>query len=689
MRIAIPRRGWIRYHKAMAAWTLLLAGVILAGLAVARADDGWSDLRPRSGPVFGPGSNEAGRELVVRSGKQVSLAHVLSDGGGYQWDIQSNGNIGQGTNYAFGSGLQLQVNGSQTPSSSSALASSDSREVQVGPGTNGPFRVWRRVRIYEDQALARWINIVENTSGSDQNVSLTVVSYFNYGLESVTFQDNAATFGAEHSSVIAHVRQGQNNPPSFHYLGAPEGAVRPSVHHQGNQLTVTYSMMVPAGQTAALVYFCSQDNNVTRLNGLLKDFRPEKYLRDLSPSARRAILNLPTGYLHTEISLDRKDGVDRVELKLGDPMLGSVRNTQYILDAPFGRITLPAQRVVGMLCHEEDLVQCVLTDGQVVAGRLPDQLLEFELSGGGLLRIPPARIGQWSYGITPARPDPLPFVGPYLVMRDGCRLLYRADTVPLEIQARNDLLTFAPRDLLAVQLESGPNGVHRVLTRNGSQMAGFLLPAEFSPDLALGGNLELSRNAIAQLEFAPDITRDETLTEVSLSNGDRIYGQLSQKIVQLQTPFGMLDLDTTSLHTLVFTPQHPGHVVLVKWDGSVLRGRLMHENLPFQLVPGPVTTLYPAQIQTIVRHQVLPPAQVLEQLANLVLKLGAESYQDRQEATDQLKSMGPGVVDTLVKYQQSAREPEVRLRLDTVIDSLRSQPTPSEMAQRVRTMLRR
>jgi hypothetical protein len=79
----------------------------------------------------------------------------------------------------------------------------------------------------------------------------------------------------------------------------------------------------------------------------------------------------------------------------------------------------------------------------------------------------------------------------------------------------------------------------------------------------------------------------------------------------------------------------------------------------------------------------------MKRIEGLVAQLGAESYADRQAATELLKKLGPGTVPLLKKFKERSKDPEIRHRLEAVLDVLNaksssvnsSTPTPDEIEE--------
>jgi hypothetical protein len=607
---------------------------------------------------------------VLSSGQSVDLTHQLTDGLGYTWDIQGSGNVGRGTDRAYGGGAYLRLNGKNTPGTSRGLLSDDGREIQVGPVSKDGLRIWRRVRVYEDIGLARWLDILHNPGDSKVEVPVSIYSYFNYGVGGITTSSGGSSFGSEDTGFITRPRHTrQNTPQVAHIMCSSRADVRPTLQTSGNTVNVNYRLEIPPGETVILAYFHAQDRDVKRLEKLVGSFRGQQFLRDLPPAVRSLIVSFPASFVHAELFLEREMGMDRVHLARGDIMFGQVANESYRLATAFGEIELDSERLLGMVCRAggEEAVLAVLTDGQIVQGRLIDQPIRLAIPDGGMLTIPPGRIAQWAYGIAEDRPDEVSFHGPYLVLRDGSRLTFEPDSLPLRFQTRNEPLKLSPNDLLAIQLDGDGHAVHKAVFRNGSVLAGFLEGQTYRPRLALGGSFEVPRNLVRQIELAGREQPSSLHTQVRTVSGDTLFGQLVEPQLTLRTDYGTVDIRRESIEAMALSPTNAGRVAVLMWDGTVLRGRLDHEQLGVRIIPGPTVSLYPAQCESIVRRQVLPPEQIVEQVRQMVLLLGAESYQDRRRATEALKGLGAGVAPLLRQALADAREPEVRMRLETIL----------------------
>ncbi len=619
---------------------------------------------------------ETPKGVHLRNAKSVGVPISLQDGGKNPWVLQSAGNVSNMPNRAYSNGMRIQVEGRDI-SFGSRKRSRDGREVEFGPYTHNNLRLSRRVRVFEEAPLARWLEIVENTSDSDRTVRLRQLNYFYYSSRSRYTSSGDGTFDPSDTAFIT--TPSNSRPPSILHVVATEDAeVRPSVSFNSSRVYMNYSVKVPAGKTVVICTFQGQNKNVGELKKLMKDFKARTYLRDLPASARRLIVNMKVRGGEAGIELDRNTRADVALLGAKQPVYGTVANKRYTLNTRFGEYEIPADRMVGMAAAsgEGDEMLALLSDGQVVRGSLGDQVLRLRLRSGGELKIPFGKMRQWSYRITEDRPEEFDFDGPYVVLNDGSRLAVGAEELDLSLLTRHGKVPLNHEALCEVVLRDEESDAHYALFRNESRLAGLVMHEDLSLKLRLGKtSAALSRDRVAKIEFAPEADEVAAPARCVLSNGDTLRGVLGGEAIALETPYGELDLESPTVRAVTVTNKpRPGSATVELWDGSVLRGRLSEARVRFTLTPGPELKLHVAQIKQIVRTQALPPEEVRKRVEKLVARLGAESYQDRQAATKKLVEMKADIVPLLRYYLRTSKDPEVRNRIDKVIDKLGGSP---------------
>jgi len=625
-----------------------------------------------------PGGTEPGASvkndktgLHLPQGRNVNFTYNMTDGAGFRWDIQYYGTVGQGTNYAYSGGLYLQVDGASVHSSGLGWANAEGDEVEIGPFNRGSVNIYRRIKVYKDQGLARWLDIYENTTDKEQSINVRVYSNTNYMIVNQVFSSGKGQFTDKDFAFITQT-QGGNTPAVMHYVCGERSKLRPTVNVQQQQVFVNYSVPVPAKGTSVVCYFESQGNSVDDLTKLMKTLRPYKLMKDIPSAVRRMLVNMPLSAGIGSVELSRIESADTVITAHGDPIYGKIENASFVLDTLFGPMTLPAKQVLGMaaISGQDRQFRVLLAGGQIIAGAMPaGDKLKLTMPAGGDLAVPFQDVQQAGYRISADRPEEAAFGAPIMVLRTGDRVAFDGAAIGLRLRTSHGAIALKAEDLLSITMDNPGNGIHRATFLNGSQLAGFLEPESIPLTLVLGPKLTVPRNLISEIRFAPDEKPDGTLDCVRLSNGDELFGRLATEELTVQSSYGVVKLRPENIRNVTFSTTHLGRTAMTQWDGTTLRGQCTPQMLSFQIVPGPTLDLYIGQCVEITRSQALPPKEIRDRLQKLVGQLGAESYKDRQAASEELQKMGKGIVPILQKHL-SASDPEVRQRIEDVIEKL-------------------
>jgi len=622
------------------------------------------------GPPAGPGGNPAGPAgLHVPNGQRINFNYNMTDGGGFLWDLQYYGTIGQGTNYAYGGGMYCQVNNCGIQPRGQGWANKAGDEVEIGPFShNSPVRIYRRIRVYKDQPLARWLDIFENPSAQDQTLQVQIYTNTNYTISQTTTSSGGTTFGEKDWAFLTRTSGGANTPAVLSIVCDVRSKIRPSVQVQSNNISIRYNLTVPANKTLVLCTFQSQGHNQAQHDKMLKGFRSYRMLKDLPPSVQKLVVNFQCSRGIEGVDLERSESEDNVLLKRGDTILGKVNNVQFDLQTLFGPLTLKPEDVIGMVAGlgEDDHVRFVLGSGQVVRGQGKDIRLSVALAGGGSLEIPASDIAQWSFRISPGKPAEQPFAGPAVLLRTGDRLAFDPQKLQLSFRTRYGLAALDGKDLLEILLDNPGNTVHRCVFLNGTRLGGFLEPANISLALKLGAKLDIPRDLLAQVKLGQDESRPPGLTQVIMNNEDELLGRFIDKSFKLITKYNTVDLTLDHVKAMKL---EEGELAVEMWNGTVHRGLPAQGEMSFEVTPRTVLKLPTSQIVSVVRPDPVPPAEIRKQVEDLAARLGAESFKERQEATDKLLQMGKGVAPLLQRLADSP-DAEVRHRIQEILDRL-------------------
>jgi len=622
------------------------------------------------GPVAVTGQPPA--ELHLPRINPVNFNYNMTDGKGFMWDIQAYGTVGQGTNNLFSGGVYFQVSGNNVRTRDGRAWANNTRdEIEIGPYPRNGLNCYRRIRVYKDQGLARWLEILENPRPAPVTVPVQLVSNINYGIAQVAGSSGQQGFNDKDWAYLIQTASGNNSVPVLmHILCGPRSKVRPNVRIQGNRVYIQYRLTVPANGAVILCHFQSQANNMEDHQRTLKSFRAHRLLADLPAAARKAIINFSSTAFIEGVDLERLDSSDNVVLRNGDPIRGTITNESYTMDTYIGPLTIPAEKVIGMAATGSDgeILRALLVDGQVVSGRIAgDAKISITRPNGSVLRIPFGDIAQWSYRLDKSRPEDPPFSGPIVTLRTGDRLAFEGDTLDARFLTRHGAITLRPEELFAVRLDNPAHGVHRVLFANGTQLAGMLDPEILTAKLRLGPQLSVPRNMIAELQFRQEEQTDRNCDHALLTNGDELYGQLADQQLHLTMSYGTDVIQPKTVEKIVFDLDHSGRLIVTMWDGSVERSVLQKDQLTFALTPETSLNVYVGHFVELVRSNVHPDEETLREIERLVGQLGAESYEDRQAATEALQKMPKGIAPFLAKYLETG-DPEVQQRIREILN---------------------
>lgn len=197
----------------------------------------------------------------------VTLPLNLTDGSGFNWDIQTDGSITNGTSDAFDGGLDLV--GFPSSSANPVTDSHNGRQVEIGPVTVGNVSISRHVYVPDDagQGWARFLETVTNNTGLTQNFTLTVVT--DRGSDSATqilsTSSGDTILDATDTWIITDDGDGSaaaGDPVIGQFFG--DGSLAPtSASMTGTATsTITFQLTLAPGESQSILHFASQNNTL-------------------------------------------------------------------------------------------------------------------------------------------------------------------------------------------------------------------------------------------------------------------------------------------------------------------------------------------------------------------------------------------------------------------------------------------
>ena len=598
--------------------------------------------------------------------------YIMVDGGGYRWDLQYYGNVYMGQDYAYSGAMYCQVNGSNIRAvNHSGKKNVAGDEIEIGPYPIAGLNCWRRIKIYKDRPLARWLDIFTNPTSRTITQSVSIYSSMRYGIQKITSSGGGKSFGKKDWAFFSTSARA-NAPSVLHVICSPRAKLRPRVEISGALMRVNYTLTVPAKKTVILCHFESQNRQTKALASMMKNFPFGRLLGDLPPSVRSRILNVSSTGFSGFVDLKRSEKSDTVILTNGDPIYGTIENDSFSVNAFPGRIDLPARRVIGMDASKGGEFRVAIAGGEVLSGPIEvgggARALKVRLHTGGTLTVPLGRVRQWSYRLSKSRPDDDAVTGVYVVSVKGDRLKLSSDPMTVKFQTRHGPLALDSRGLLSVvptkpreapaptrsAATTRPSETlritHKATLLNGSVLSGSLAGENLKLKLRDGRQLIGASGQLAGLYFADDLKPNALSSSVELVGGDKVFGRLAAASFHVVTEYGSVELGRTQLRSVKFKSASPDEAVFELRNSTILKGRLADVAVEIEIAPRTKLKLQTGLLSVIDCPMPLPAEAMIARVEQLVAQLGAEASLDRKSAVRQLAELGPAIEPVLKRY---------------------------------------
>ena len=552
------------------------------------------------------GASAAGAEkgIHIEQGSSASFTWVTQDAHGFRWDISGNGTISDGTNDAYDGGLRLQVGGADFPGYSTGLRNKQGNEVQIGPWEQAGLKISRRIFVNVKAGYCRWIDIFENGSPNPVSVALRYYSNMGEGTARIFTSSGEAQLGEKDWGVVtAGASANSSRPAIVHVFASEDAKLIPRFQYSNNSDELNYNvpLEVPPGKAVALCFFEAQRKSYDEAIKFLKEFDPRTELRTLPAALRRILLNINARSLRVGlVGVDRSDEADLIVLRSGDQVRGTIANSEYALVTEFGEMKFPAERVIALTSPSGagEKAFIMLTDGQVVAGKLTSGPVKVKLAGGAPLEVSACDIVQAAYRISPAKPDQITPAGGMVELRSGARLGFDCAGRKFEFLAACGKIALAADDLRAIEMDTPAGGLHRAVFRNGSVLAGLLAQEKISLTLNLGPEAQLPRQRVKRVCLYGADAKNQHLTALTLRNTDVLYGKFTDAAWTVRTRFGEVKVTPAEIVQAEFSFQSLGQVKLTLTSGTTISGKLADDFVGFKITPGPQLKIHLGQIRT-------------------------------------------------------------------------------------------
>ncbi len=625
----------------------------------------------------------AGTGLHIPGGRKVGFTWAINDGAGCRWDISANGQVSDGTNDAYDGGMQLRVNGSHFGGVSRGTLDKAGREVEIGPWKQGNLQVYRRVYVDPKEGYCRWVDLFENTT--KQPVEAKAQYYSNMGgsVQQVYGSSGKASVGKKDWGVVT-ASSGSSRPAVVHVFASRGSRVRPTFRYTKNNDSVYMDMplKIPPGKTVGLCIFHAQRRHDAEAREFLEEFKPRRELAKLPPELRRVLLNMGGATLILgDVNLPRHEKHDLAVLRNENELLGTILDERFDIETFYGRLDLPAGRVVGLHVPtpHDPHVQVVLADGQIVSGTLRSAPLAIRLTNGNEMSLPPKKLQAATFALSKARPDEIKITQATVVLRSGQQLAFDAGDLDGSFRTEYGAVALDTDDLAAIQLDTPDGGLHRVRFRNGSVLSGLLEAETLRLGLTLGPELAVRRHLVRQFVFPAGEPDDEALSELVLRNEDRLLGHVRDSVLTVATRYGDITVKPEEIAELRIHEEAPlGQVNIRLHNGTTVSGKAVGQTLRFAVAPGPELPVFLGHVVSLTCPPPPPEPEKPEKPGKPTTKPAGEdgsksdSAEDEQTAADAKPRVGPTTAEVAEAEAERRAAAEARRRLGALNAELRA-----------------
>lgn len=639
---------------------------LVAGQALAK------DLMPIAMPLRVVGGNAPGGKGSVN----LPYRPPQNDAFGNQWFIYQGGWFRQQGNMPiYSEGSQLLVNGSQVTMNNNLARVEDNGELVlenlIVPGAT----VTRRISISKEDGSIRVIDIFKNPGGQELSLPVMYRGSMNYGISSSQPINDPKKAG-QTMGIVAIDSQNRSVMELYSGRGAKLTA-QVSAPPNNGYIQALFDVKIPAGKEVAIMHLHAVANGADAAQKLAAGLKESKLLADVPKQVRRLIANFPGGNMFIgdgDIEILRGDAFDAAEMRGGDVMKGTLKETNWKLNTFYGVVELPADKIISLVNVGDSRPRQLLvtSDGQIFGGKLEKDFVNLELSSGQVTKLPLAQITRLGYRKRPGEPEEWSFDKPTILLRSGERIGVQMPVEDVSVMTRYGMLKLKPASISSIAFQNEDNGVHEIYLTDGSKFAGLAIAETFEMHLADSKDqvVKFPTSTIGRLQFSGKVDdADDSTPGLKLVNDDQLVANLSG-VYKLATAFDTLALKGEQIKSILHSKTSPLDVVVRLWDDSSFSGQLEEQELTCLLKSGVTLKVPVALVAEYTQPQPKPADLMVEKVKQTVEKLNADDWKVRDEAQKQLTAMGVPIAQ-LLKEMRAAQTPEAQQRIDNVLQGFK------------------
>ena len=562
--------------------------------------------------VFDDGAGGAaagGGELHIAGNKQTGFNWMRMDGAGFRWDITNVGMVLDGTSDVYDGAMRLSIGPESFANSRPARLNAAGNEIEIGPWTNGPVRVWRRIYVDPDTGYCRWIDIFENHSDTPLKLPVRYNVDFGGTLKHVISSADRPLDSGDAWALVTQCEPTDGRMAVAHVLASPESTIKPTLTAGGSKkdlVTYTFALTLQPQQTSALCIAHVQRRALADARAIIDGYDLREELADIPPELAAIIVNISSGGATLgAIDLPRNRRNDLVILRDKTRLKGTIRNDLFQIETTYGTFDLPPDRVIGLGIPDpnDPHVHLVLADGQILGGRLLSGPVNLEQENGAIRSIALDRLASAAFAISPEKPLRTPHTDPIVELRGGQRLTYDSQASSLRFHSEYGPVDLPVAALLSLEFHTPDGGLHRAILANGTVLSGLFAHDELTLHLKLGRQLVLPVAMTQRLLFPVNPAADPALWQVHLRNENVLFGRVTDEQWTVQTPSGSVSVTLADVTGLARPEDRPTAApTITLQSGSALTGELTQTVVHVELADGLVVPVFLGHVR-----QILPP----------------------------------------------------------------------------------
>jgi hypothetical protein len=638
------------------------------------------------------------------SGQNLIPASFIdkTDSQGFRWDVSPNGYIQSGTSSSLNQALTLSIN-NVSFNSSQRMMTANGDEYVLSSKISG-LDVTRRIKIDLKAAIAQYVEVFRNTTTAPVTTTVKLTTTMSRGpLQSVTTDSGmpiGTALGPKDEGLIGLAPPNQGQVSCLFYLAEAKSKVKPSIQNESNyRLNITYTIIVPAGKTVAIMHGLAQRNlnappDSKTASELFKPFKSRSLTSDLPADIRGSLLNVGgLGFSggSDEISVPSLEALD-VEpgaadiLAVGDRtrLHGVAACSRLSVKTRFGPYVVPFDKIAAVVGEQFPRGgSCVfLRDGQVLCGPLELTDLRFAMNTGGELHLTGEHLDRLVLHKDAQDSQPADNVFALLGTSFGDRLaLVGKQSSPLIATTPWGERSIPLDEIL--RLSADPEQIGQWLNlKDGSRLFAFLASPAMSIQTQIFGVQKFDARQLRSL-IAAHVNPSEAKQqgEIAVPNlvlaGENVFvGRVDQPTVHFLLSGQRVPVSSNQIRAMrnisgeVETTQSSAAMFEAElWDGSNISGVLEESVLPIRSADR-VFSVRAQDVEEVHVPSPTVPETERVKIARLLLDLGDPDFAKREAASKGLAETGYLAKSQLNETLSQSTDPEVQRRVQKILDNL-------------------